>query len=259
MEFPGTVFKKGDTRAHFVIEIQKRLNALGCGPIQEDGTYWTKTIAAVKLFQFRNELHDDGEIGPTTWNELFEQVAPIQRVPPNALLREVLACAQSQVGIRETPGRRNRGPEVDQYLRAAGYDPDKRPESYAWCMAFVYWCYLQASKAAKVPNPCPRTGGVVAAWTKAPPLNKVPAAQAYDDPGLIVPGCIFVMDYGEGVGHAGIVKQVQGSKLLTLEGNTNGAGSREGDGVYEKSSRTVKQVNLGFIDFSRTQQLQVAA
>jgi hypothetical protein len=45
---------------------------------------------------------------------------------------------------------------------------------------------------------------------------------------------------GQWQGHCGIVSEVTDSKTFkSIEGNTNGAGSREGDGVYEKQ-RTVK-------------------
>jgi hypothetical protein len=46
------------------------------------------------------------------------------------------------------------------------------------------------------------------------------------------PGHIFVIDTGGGHGHLGLVVEVVGGKLITIEGNTNDGGSREGVGVF---------------------------
>jgi hypothetical protein len=61
---------------------------------------------------------------------------------------------------------------------------------------------------------------------------------------------IFVMDYGRGAGHTGLVESVQGGRLVTLEGNTNDDGSREGVGVFRRTGRKVLTINRGFIDYS---------
>lgn len=39
------------------------------------------------------------------------------------------------------------------------------------------------------------------------------------------------------VGHVGFIEKVDGGTITTIEGNTNGGGSREGDGVYRKIRR----------------------
>jgi hypothetical protein len=70
------------------------------------------------------------------------------------------------------------------------------------------------------------------------------------DPGLVQPGHIFVIDFGAGTGHTGLVLEVHGGKLLTIEGNTNDGGSREGIGVFERDGRKIAQINKGFIDYS---------
>lgn len=52
---------------------------------------------------------------------------------------KALAVAVTQLGVREQPAGSNWGPEVSQYLKAAGWS---RPAP--WCMAFVRWCFKQA-------------------------------------------------------------------------------------------------------------------
>ncbi|HWJ99452.1 MAG TPA: peptidoglycan-binding protein [Xanthobacteraceae bacterium] len=48
--------------------IQKRLNELGANPpLVRDGLYGPKTREAIRVFQRRNELQDDGIVGPVTW------------------------------------------------------------------------------------------------------------------------------------------------------------------------------------------------
>lgn len=54
-------------------------------------------------------------------------------------------------------------------------------------------------------------------------------------------------------GHVGIFLQMDGGKMLTIEGNTNGLGSREGDGVHTQAREINYFANnglrlLGFIN-----------
>ena len=45
----------------------------------------------------------------------------------------------------------------------------------------------------------------------------------------------------------GLVEQVQGVVLTTIEGNTNVNGSREGIGVFRRNGRTFGTISRGFI------------
>ena len=120
-----------------------------------------------------------------------------------------LAVAISQLGVQEDPKGSNSGPQVNKYLASVGLGP-----GYSWCMAFVYWCFREANAASQLVT----TGGVLRQWNERPKLRvTVPA-----------PGDIFIMDYGKGLGHTGIVEKVVGDKIHTIEGNTNDEGSREG-------------------------------
>lgn len=83
-----------------------------------------------------------------------------------------------------------------------------------------------------------------------PSANIVPAAKAKEDPSLVAPGMVFYIDTGSTTGHAGLVADVIGGTLVTIEGNTTSVtGSREGIGVFQRSSRKIKDINLGFIGF----------
>jgi hypothetical protein len=120
-------------------------------------------------------------------------------------------------------------------------------------MAFIYWCFEQSAAALKVPNPAPRTAGVKRSWQLAqsqPGATIVPAAKAAKDPSLVTPGMVFYIDTGPSTGHAGFVADVVGSTLVTIEGNTNDGGSREGIGVFQRSKRKIKDITIGFAAFA---------
>jgi hypothetical protein len=51
----------------------------------------------------------------------------------------------------------------------------------------------------------------------------------------------------------GLVREVTGGTLVTIEGNTNDGGSREGVGVFQRGSRKIVSINKGFIDYSGSQ------
>src|SRR3954452_17489330 len=56
--YPGRVLKVGVSAAETVKILQHRLNAVGCGPIAEDGVFdKANTERAVKLFQARSGCH----------------------------------------------------------------------------------------------------------------------------------------------------------------------------------------------------------
>jgi hypothetical protein len=46
------------------------------------------------------------------------------------------------------------------------------------------------------------------------------------------------------------VDEVVAGKLVTIEGNTNDGGSREGVGVFRRTGRRIRDVNVGFLDYA---------
>jgi len=105
-EIPMVVVKptlrKGDS-GDSVKELQERLNELGYDCGEADGKFGSKTLTAVKEFQRKHGLTDDGVVGRLTWAELvkasdpkeptykvtcygmtFEQVQKIREICPTA-------------------------------------------------------------------------------------------------------------------------------------------------------------------------------
>ncbi len=249
MNYPNRIIKKGDKDKKVVKAVQEKLNEAGCGPLDVDGDFGNKTLNAVKLFQARsvdengNALIVDGKIGPITWAVLFGgNTVPVINETENDLLSKVVKKAKSQTGVLEDPIGSNSGPEVDEYLASVGLDP-----GYFWCMAFVYWCFDKSAKQLGVTNPAIKTAGVIDHWnrTKGKRINSI---DAVNNPSKVRPGQIFIMSYGGGTGHTGIVESVSGGFINTIEGNTNESGSRNGIGVF-KRQRKINSINKGFIEY----------
>jgi hypothetical protein len=217
--------------------------------VRARGAFDDDLMANVKMFQTRNvdqlgrNLVPDGQIGPLTWDALFNITPEINRKVPNGLMKAAIAIARTQNGVRERPRNSNRGRDVEKYLRSVNCPPGN-----AWCAAFVFWCVKQASEETGVPNPCARSAGALVQWNRAGEkrLERVSAKAAKEDPALIVPGMVFVIDSGKGLGHTGFVTSVRGAMLDTIEGNTGATKTREGGGVYTLM-RKVGEINKGYI------------
>lgn len=256
--YPGRLIKRGEKNADIVRSVQRRLNETGCGLVEEDGDFGKKTEDAVKLFQTRFSDQDgeplkvDGQVGSLTWTMLFgSQTVPVVIAPEaHTLLAKALEIAVAQIGVREKPLGSNRGPQVDKYLKSVGLNPASG--SFAWCAAFLYWCYDQAATALGRGNPVVKTGGVLAHWAQAGTkgIPRITTTAAKNNPSLIKPGHIFIIQHGATTGHTGMVERVSGGKLVTIEGNTNDGGSREGIGVFRREARKIADINKGFIDYS---------
>lgn len=145
---------------------------------------------------------------------------------PSALALAALEAARKEIGTVEVPLGSNNGPKVRQYLAAVGLGA-----GYAWCMAFVYWCF-----AKNTSNPLLKTGGVLAQFhqIKGKQIYKLDARDAPITPAQILPGDIFILAFNHGQGHTGFVDKVTGSSITTIEGNTNQGGSQEGIGVFAR-------------------------
>lgn len=125
----------------------------------------------------------------------------------------------SQIGVREATGR-NDGKEVEKYLRSVGLG-----KGYAWCAAFVKWCFDHAGVKTTINAYSPTAQSNRLLWFK----GKLLAEPA--------PGDVFCLYFPsmKRIGHTGFYDgRLNSSLFRTVEGNTNDAGSREGDGVYRK-------------------------
>lgn len=148
-------------------------------------------------------------------NILFASVDDKDRWKPNdnnAKALSVLEIATSQIGVREATGK-NDGEQVEKYLKYTG---NRKGEP--WCASFVSWVFGQAGFKQ------PRTAWSPALFPYSRMVNSAAKARVFG---------IYFANKGR-IAHAGLVESRKGNWLYTIEGNTNMAGSREGDGVYRK-------------------------
>jgi hypothetical protein len=135
------------------------------------------------------------------------------------------------MGIKEATGH-NDGPEVEKYLAYVGFKAGA-----PWCAAFVCWSYGQGCvdnpKTAWAPSLFPdnRTIYIRNAYKKALPQKADLFGIYYSGPGRVC--------------HVGFIEEWGDRMILTVEGNTNDAGSSEGTRVAMKRrpTRTIYKVS----------------
>jgi hypothetical protein len=251
MNYPNRIIRTGEANREVVLAIQERLNEKGI-PVMGTGEFDAETEIAVRAFQsvsrdrHGNPLVIDGVVGPITWSVLFGETIAVSRTTEDPLLKAVIRLAVNELGVAEDPPHSNRGDRVEEYLASVGLEPGN-----PWCAAFVYWCFGEAAHQVNQANPLVRTGHCMTHWNETTG-KKIRARDAQNDPALIRPGHIFVINHGGGRGHTGIVTETTGGFIYTVEGNSNPAGSREGLGVF-CLSRKINTISAGFIDYGGTQ------
>lgn len=147
-------------------------------------------------------------------------------IPPDSLSKreQVVLLYRSQIGVREVG--KNAGQQVEAYLASTGLG-----KGYAWCGAFVTWVIKSVGLSL------PQGPAWAPSWFVKGKRIKHEMAQAGDVFG------IWFKNKNR-IAHVGFIDEnwMNSSNLiLTVEGNTNEAGSREGDGVYRKR-RLKKQI-----------------
>lgn len=249
--FPGAVIRRNSPHSAAVSAIQQRLNALGMDNLPANGLFDRVTEVAVKRFQAlfndRNglPLHVDGAVGELTWGALFGGASLPAMGQGGALAQAALDVAVAEIGVMEDPPGSNRGRRVEEYLASVGLGG-----GHPWCAAFVFFAARAAAERTGLSNPLPRTAGVLDMWRRSgvAGLPRLTAGQAAAQPGLVTTGMVFIMDFGAGKGHTGFVRSREGGRLVTVEGNSNNGGSREGTGVFELRRRSLNGAGmLGFI------------
>jgi hypothetical protein len=161
------------------------------------------------------------------------------------LSQTALEIAITQLGVTEDKAHTNKGDSI-KYQEAVGLGSKG---GYAWCAAFTYWCYLQASKQLGVTNPVVKTGGVLDRWNRTDKTKKVTKEQVMKNQVAITPGSEFVMKYSSTTGHIGVVERMEGDNIYTIEGNTNDESSRDGYEVCRRVRKMSDPKLIGFIKY----------
>lgn len=146
-------------------------------------------------------------------------------------LRERIAETYlAEVGVKEATGN-NDGPRIEEYITSTGLDAKGQ---YPWCAAFVYWVYQQHD--ITIPTAAP-------AWTPSY-FTKESIIWKSRGNNNIQPlkGDIIGLysSYLERIAHAGFFHVEIGDYFITVEGNTNAQGSREGNQVAIRKRRKIQ-------------------
>jgi hypothetical protein len=139
------------------------------------------------------------------------------------LRQELSDTLHNQLDVRETST--NSGPMIDEYLASTGLEP-----GYAWCAAFTTWNL----NLFDVPNP-------ESAWSpnwskKSDRIFDQDMRKKHTIKMSCQAGDCFTLYYRSlgRVGHVGFIVGTSGKYLVTIEGNSNDGGSREGIGVFKR-------------------------
>ena len=245
-----------------VVELQKKLNERGYGPLVEDGDYGKRTQQAVWLYQESNNLDvdDAGTVDSLTWDHLLTSVRfnpPTSlvelhrqelesKVQGSALRNRVILTAIDDLGLREVPNGSNGGPEIAHIVDDGG--DGKPPSAYwvhwgnehyktmpAWCAISVsYW--IRETMAVDSWKDIPFGnwfGGCTQMMKWA--MRKGCWVKADEVKGEVLQGAAFIMpragsgsdlggQKGFKPGHTGLVVKDNGDgTFVTIEGNTSNA------------------------------------
>jgi hypothetical protein len=228
-----------------VLAVQRLLNTsqkktgVPRNKIAEDGDVGPETIGAINAFQLANFGWQDGVVDPggQTLQKLDSSAGPVAPAPGpggSSVSEKAVLIALTQDGVREQPLGSNRGPEVDAYIRSTGLNPP----AY-WCMAFVYWCFQRAAAQLGATNPMYKTASCSDLYAWAKPRGLVKSTPQRGDIFLVRGGAD-----GRTHQHTGLVVEVSGGTMKTVEGNSNDDGSSNGIGVFVRNRSAA---NLDFV------------
>lgn len=189
----------------------------------------------VKAVQKFLDVTADGVDGPVTWNAMLAKLSTKETVVSGGSIPEkMVSLAREEIGVSEVDGT-NCGPKVDEYKAATWLDADK---GWPWCAAFICWLIREAIEGEDIKFSRPETAGAwdFENWAKRQASNGVGLRKPTNED--IKAGDIVVFTFS----HIGIaIADIDSSGYVkTIEGNTNGAGSREGGSVLEKNRHVSK-------------------
>lgn len=156
-----------------------------------------------------------------------------------ALREKLIAIARRDFGAEETSP--NRGPAIEKFWPATSY-PEGYKDRAPYCAAAVCYWVREWLKDAEVLAALHKTAEQAEHWR-----CKSPAAFGWETWAhqnhvrVIAPNSGAVLHTGDIVifsfSHIGLLYDDAPGLLYTIEANTNAAGEREGDGVWQKQRR----------------------
>jgi cell wall-associated NlpC family hydrolase len=153
------------------------------------------------------------------------------------IAESLVVTALTKLGVKESGGN-NKGKELQPFFAADNYKPNATDDGYAWCASFVCWCFqvVLAGRSVSFKRPTTPSAFGFIDWSLAQDSSTNTKRNPMDD---IKRGDLVVFKFS----HIGIaLADAKDGKIQTIDGNTNAAGSREGNMVAKKT-RSVSQVS----------------
>ena len=206
---------------------------------QKDTLFGVEYLPAARFFDRANRAHraaqNDtlfGRVEHLPTARFFEPARPVRKAAQNdTLFGKIRSIYTAEIGIREKTGK-NDGQRIEEYLSYVGLG-----KGNPWCAAFICWVYGKAG----VVNP--RSGWSPALfpeariiWSRRRGYIKNPLLNIKHSDAIPRRADIFGIWFQDKkrIAHCGFIDDWQEKYVITVEGNTNESGSREGDGVYRK-------------------------
>lgn len=225
------MLKKGSA-GPAVAELQQSLIRLGfnCGIAGVDGDFGNATHEAVVAFQTKYNLEVDGVVG----NETMQKIQTLLAAQPaktnkNYTASALIAIAANEIGYHEKRSNANLDDKTvnagaanfTKYARdlaQKGYYNGSK-QGFAWCDVFVDWCFLQLCGGDAV------EAQILECQTGPYGAGCSFSAQYYKQQGRwsTTPalGAQIFFIVGGDINHTGIVAEINGNTIVTIEGNTN--------------------------------------
>jgi hypothetical protein len=209
-----------------------------------DGDYGPATEVAVSNFQKNTGLMQTGNVDPLTFEKLVSPMKSLSQATLSSnggLLSAVVELSLKYLAAHPIEvGGQNMGPWVRYFMD--GYQGNAWP----WCAGFNTLIVKQAAKLCGTPASLPRTYScdVLGMWAKN---NGKFISGTSGNLSVVKPGHLFLVRKSHNDWqHTGIVIEMMPEYCVTIEGNTNDEGSREG---YEVCKRIRGFKTLDFITY----------
>jgi hypothetical protein len=210
-----------------------------------DGDYGRITKSAVEDFQGLVGLDVTGDVDALTWMRL---VAPMQKAfskiscSPEFQVKNIsLAYAQQFVDQHPTEIGNNTGPWVRAFMKG------KEGDWAAWCCGSICTAIDHGANSINKSMDnwfswdwsCEKLRKKAIKGINTDYISERDVKERYSE---IEPGDLFLVMKRGRAKHIGIVEEMKGDIMCTIEGNTNDEGSREGYELVRRKRKTNKGI-----------------
>lgn len=231
-QFTQDVAQGSKGRSARLVQEWLGLNGLGVVP---DGKFGPATASAVRAFQKKQKLPETGVVDRATFERLVapmtDALKPIKAKPSDTLGSLTVAYAKQHLAQhpREIGGA-NMGPWVRLYMDG------NQGREWLWCAGFATYMQKQAAETLGQKPPVRRTFSCDELAGSAKTKQCFCAgSRTGTAPEHLTPGSLFLVRHADGDwNHVGIVVGTEPDVILTIEGNTNDDGSRDGYEVCQR-------------------------